>query len=303
MHTEWIRNLMRVRQYRTWLTLVVKTVLEGSEQVTKEELQTWYDDEKVMQRWAKNPMEDFFTVLAGALETESRSAENRRKEKERASKKPTLSQPPLVQTLHDLVTPLPPSPSTNIILPETPTSSSISTSTMEHMTNQHKRTASAATTASYGASSTESPPQNIDKPEPHVQELQNTLVRCIMRTIWKGGVPISWAQGRKMWLDYAPYHFSDYRTDCRTDPTSFACLLPDNHTDETNTVRKDRIIANSDGAFIIKTNKKGGGPGRLIWDKQKTAIAFEVLLPFSNMINRRRKRFLTISWGLLKFRN
>jgi hypothetical protein len=58
----------------------------------------------------------------------------------------------------------------------------------------------------------------------------------------------------------------------RTDPTSFACLLPDNKT----TLRKDRVIANSDGAFIIKTNRKSGGPGRLIWDKQKTAIAFEV---------------------------
>ena len=30
---------------------------------------------------------------------------------------------------------------------------------------------------------------------------------------------------------------------------------------------------NSDGAFIIKTNKKGYGIGRLIWDKQKTTIA------------------------------
>ena len=30
----------------------------------------------------KNPMEDFLTVLAGALETESKSAENRGKGKE-----------------------------------------------------------------------------------------------------------------------------------------------------------------------------------------------------------------------------
>ena len=93
----------------------------------------------------------------------------------------------------------------------------------------------------------------------------------------EGGVPILWAQGRKMWLDYAPYHSTDYLTDSRTDPTSFVCLLPDNHTDQTNTVRKDCVIANSDGAFIIKTNKKGGAVGHLIWDKQKTAIAFEVI--------------------------
>ena len=62
---------------------------------------------------------------------------------------------------------------------------------------------------------------------------------------------------------------------CRTDPTSLPCVLPDNITRHTNNVRKDRIIANSDGAFIIKTNKKSGDTGRLIWDKQKTAIAFE----------------------------
>ena len=69
----------------------------------------------------------------------------------------------------------------------------------------------------------------------------------------------------------------DIPTDSRTDPMSLACLLPDDHTDQSNTLRHDRVIANSDGAFIIKTNKKGGGIGRLIWDKQKTAIAFEVM--------------------------
>ena len=251
--------------------------------MTKEELQTWYEDESVMQRWAKNPLEDFLTVLAGALETETKSAENRRKEKERLSKKPTFAQLPSSQTLYELNIAPPSTPPTNIAQPAIPTSSSMSTSTSttEPIVNQHKRTASAATTASYGASSTESPPQNIDKPEPHVQELQNTFVRGIMRAIWKGGVPILWAQGRKMWLDYVPYHSAGFPANSRTDPTSFACLLPDNPTNQTNTIRQDRVIANSDGAFIIKTNRKGGGAGRLIWDKQKTAIAFEVffLLP------------------------
>ena len=87
-----------------------------------------------------------------------------------------------------------------------------------------------------------------------------------------------------MWLDHAPYHSTGYPTNSRIDPTSFACLLPDNHTNQTNTIREDRVIANSDGAFIIKANKKGGSAGCLIWDKQKTAIAFEVMfhLPTDN---------------------
>src|SRR5271169_3534183 len=100
----------------------------------------------------------------------------------------------------------------------------MSTSTTEPIVSQHKRTASTATIASYDASSTESPPQTIDKPKPHVQDLQNTFVRLIMEAISEGGVPIPWAQGRKMWLDYVPYHSTDYSTISRTDPTSFACL-------------------------------------------------------------------------------
>ena len=81
-----------VIQYKTRLTLAVNVLLEGSKQVTKEELQMWYEDENVMQRWRKNPMGSFMRLLAEALETESKSAENRRKEKERANKRPNISQ-------------------------------------------------------------------------------------------------------------------------------------------------------------------------------------------------------------------
>ena len=80
-----------------------------------------------------------------------------------------------------------------------------------------------------------------------------------------------------MWLDYAPYHSTVYPTNSRTDPTSFACLLPDNHTDQTNTVRKDRVIANSDGAFIIKTNKKGGGASSQLQSSSIFAFQINVL--------------------------
>ena len=160
--------------------------------MTNEELQRWYEDETVIQSWRKNPLGDFMTVLAGALETESKSAESRRKEKERVSKRRTLSGSPSGQMLHELN--IPASQLTDIMPPVASSSSSISTSTQEPLTSQHKRMASSATTASYGASSTESPLQSIDKPEPHVQELQNVFVRLIMKAIWGGGVPIHWAQ-------------------------------------------------------------------------------------------------------------
>jgi hypothetical protein len=155
----------------------------------------------------------------------------------------------------------------------------MSTSTQEPLTSQHKRTASFATTASYGASSTESPAQNIDTPEPHVQELQNVFVCLIIKAIGGGGGGHADSLGTRNknvaatgWIMPRIIPF-DIPTDSRTDPTSFACLLPDNHTDQSSTIRHDRVVANSDG----KTNKKGGGIGRLIWDKQKTAIAFEVM--------------------------
>ena len=79
MHTEWTHDLKLVTHNETQLTLVVETVLEGSKQVTNEELQRWYEDETVIQSWRKNPLGDFMTVLAGALETESKSVESRRK--------------------------------------------------------------------------------------------------------------------------------------------------------------------------------------------------------------------------------
>jgi hypothetical protein len=47
--TEWNHNLKLVTHNETRLTLLVKTVLEGSKQVTKEELQRWYEDEIVIQ--------------------------------------------------------------------------------------------------------------------------------------------------------------------------------------------------------------------------------------------------------------
>lgn len=170
--------------------------------MSTEELQTWYEYPAVVKRWRQNPMGDFMTVLAGALETESRSAENRRKEKERANKRPTISDPRSIQTSPESNISAPfQSPTTDIIEPLAPTLSLMAVSSTQSNISQHKRTASTATTASYGNSST---PQNIDKPEPHVQELQNTFVRVIMKAIWPGGVPISWAQGRKMWLDYVP---------------------------------------------------------------------------------------------------
>ena len=51
---------------------MVKIVLEGSKQVTNEELGRWYEDETVIQSSRNNPVGDFMTLLVGALGTESK---------------------------------------------------------------------------------------------------------------------------------------------------------------------------------------------------------------------------------------
>jgi hypothetical protein len=60
--------------------------------------------------------------------------------------------------------------------------------------------------------------------------------------------------------------------DARTDSTRFSCILPDN---KTAPLRKDRVTAISDGALILKTNKRGRA-GRLHWNKQGAVLGFEV---------------------------
>ena len=138
------------------------------------------------------------------------------KKKERAKKRPIITDPCSIQILPYLKSniSLPsPSPTADIIELLTPTLSSMSVSTAESTISQHKRTTSTTSTASYGNSSksNESPPQITDKPELHVQEPQNLFVTLIMDTIWKSGAPIPWAQGRKMWVYYPLYGSNDYR--------------------------------------------------------------------------------------------
>ena len=107
------------------LTLVVNTVLQASRMVSKEELQAWSEDDSVIQRWRKNPLGGFMRVLAATLETESKSAENRRKQKEQASKRPTPTDPRSYQTIREVDIPLLPPPAAAADIISTLTISSV----------------------------------------------------------------------------------------------------------------------------------------------------------------------------------
>jgi len=56
---------------------------------------------------------------------------------------------------------------------------------------------------SFGAAFTEMTPTKLTKPEPHIQQLQNTLVEDILVHVYSGDVPVPWAQERSLYLNYA----------------------------------------------------------------------------------------------------
>lgn len=62
----------------------------------------------------------------------------------------------------------------------------------------------------YGSSSTETTPLKLSHPEQHTQELQNCLMRKLIKHVWLGGTETSWAQGREMYLDYVPFDLVNF---------------------------------------------------------------------------------------------
>jgi hypothetical protein len=69
----------------------------------------------------------------------------------------------------------------------------------------NKRVLSNESTESYGLASTETTPTKITQAEALTQSLQNSLIESLINEVWYGGPAISWARGRKMYLDYRPY--------------------------------------------------------------------------------------------------
>jgi hypothetical protein len=58
---------------------------------------------------------------------------------------------------------------------------------------------------SFGTVSTETTPTKLAKPEQHIQQLQDTLVSDILVYVYGGGdIPVRWAEGRELYLTYAP---------------------------------------------------------------------------------------------------
>lgn len=196
-----IRIWMNVCPVTTILTLVINILLNGSDNFTERDIKD-LDDDDIMKKLRSNPMKEFLTCLSRSLASESDRAKTLRKEKEQqARKKQAASISALAQSQDEFL------PLSDLAIPDISDTSTppASAPTVSMSSIQHKRTASQLSSASYLTDSTDSSSQNIEQAEAIIQDLQNTFVRIILNCLeWELGVPVTWAQGRKMWLSYLP---------------------------------------------------------------------------------------------------
>jgi len=117
------------------------------------------------------------------------------------------------------------------------------------------------------------------KPEANIQDLQNLFVREVLLHLYGGYVPVAFAKGRNLTLNYTPYTFPicafhNYSS-CET---SFRCRLPDNATN-----KFDFVKAIADGALRLVTDKVTSN-NSVIWSKQSACLLFEVPLTHPLML-------------------
>jgi len=58
---------------------------------------------------------------------------------------------------------------------------------------------------SFGSRSTETTPTKMTKPEANIQDLQNLFVEEVLSRLYAGYVPVTFARGRNLTLNYMPY--------------------------------------------------------------------------------------------------
>lgn len=225
-------------------------------------------------RFLTNPLGDFFELLAKSLITQSAESIELLKSKTRdesprksgSTKKAKIAQS---DDIDDIV----------LIedLPRPPSMPYVNPSTIPPITPVSKKRD--FSDGSYSSNSTETTPSKLSHPEQHTQEIQNCLIRKLIKYIWLGGAEIPWAQGREMYLDYISFNLMLFCADDRSNKTSFRCRLNGNTGDAF-----DRVTAVSDGALVLITNKRSDPLNRLVWSLQGAALAFEVFTQYSLLI-------------------
>jgi len=178
------------------LMVVYNSIIQGSLEVTEEDLLAVPTNRKIKIKLAQNPLQQLLLTLADMLHV----ASNRSQELETEKNKQRLT----------VISPMMPRP-----FPSESSSSSSQSITQPYSsrfsssfeTPDRKRKISVT---SFGTSSTESTPEKLVHLEAKVQSLQNTFVNTIIYKLWLGPIDITWAKGRHMFLTYTELFFHHF---------------------------------------------------------------------------------------------
>ena len=223
-----------------------------------------------------NLLREFYLELADILEISSQEAQD--KERIKRKRKTAAESPP--RTPPSIFPIIPP---TNIpIVSELDCPTTSMADRARYPTNfttpQKKRDLSGS---SMGQKSTETTPTKWTHPETKVQSLLNTFVKALVNGLWDGNIKMPWVTGRYMYLTYSEYSLHVISANWRTSDTSFQYILG---IDDDGNPLRGRVRAIADGALILKTNKAKDPNSTLIWSKQQSVLAFEVLSQYLNII-------------------
>lgn len=243
------------------LTVGYHKILRASEEARGEDFSGSKKD--IYRKFESNPLRHFYSSLSACFTTHSAESVDLVRSKTRTrsgspSKKAKISRLTDDDSDSHFVQQSPPSPPVDLSYSSPSPATPIG----------NKRIFSGE---SYGHSSTETTPTKMVQAEAHIQSLQNTLVETLIGDIWMGEVDISWAQNRRMYMEYRPYIPNFCSADCRNFTSSFRCRLDGN-----NGEADDRITAKPDGVLTLVTNKKSDPNSKVIWSLQGAALAFEV---------------------------
>ena len=193
------RSIVNVIHALSRLMVGYENILNASGDIDEGDLKV--DKKALVAKFLTNPLDDFFELLAKSLIT--RSAESieliQSKTRDESStkmgspkKKAKIAQSDDIEDVPSIDD-----------LPRTPSMPYVNPNTIHPATPVNKKRD--FSDGSYGSSSTETTPLKLSHPEQHTQELQNCLMRKLIKHVWLGGAEISWAQGREMYLDYISF--------------------------------------------------------------------------------------------------
>lgn len=197
-----------------WLIIDLTRILKLSDSVDEEQIHRWPNDDAAHPEWRSSQLMFFWANLAKALRKEPLNAQLKRaaKLKEYAVVKRAKGDSSIEE----------PSESEEIALDQAPLESLDSIVTMQSDTtsqsittcppkpDSHKRIASEGSDRSdnsFPSNSSDTTSSVFSQPEQVVRDMLSTFILGLNFEIkgWEAGPPVEWAEGRKMFLEYAPY--------------------------------------------------------------------------------------------------